>query len=110
MTAISFTEEKLLDWSKGEKRADGSCYRVGLAPGLSRWSDGEPGRAMLSFVCPCGCGSVHRVNAFTDEAAAKAHGWHWNGNREKPTLKPSLQLHSDCKWHGFLTDGVFAKC
>lgn len=40
--------------------------------------------------------------------------WWWNGDLDKPTLKPSIGIYAhDGKrysWHGFLTDGVFAAC
>lgn len=35
--------------------------------------------------------------------------WKWNGNRELPTLTPSILVHPvkdwTIGWHGFLTDG-----
>lgn len=32
--------------------------------------------------------------------------WQWDGNREAPTLTPSILLHSKPKeWHGWLRDG-----
>ena len=35
--------------------------------------------------------------------------WQWNGNKECPTLTPSILVHAvpnwDNGWHGFLTDG-----
>ena len=35
--------------------------------------------------------------------------WEWNGNRESPTLTPSILVHvsrdQPDKWHGYLTDG-----
>jgi len=39
---------------------------------------------------------------------SKPH-WSWNGDREKPTLTPSILVYKhegfDDGWHGFLTDG-----
>lgn len=43
----------------------------------------------------------------THEMEGKPH-WQWNGNREKPTLTPSIMVHASFyqpEWHGFLTDG-----
>lgn len=35
--------------------------------------------------------------------------WNWNGNREAPTLTPSILVHPNPGWsegwHGYLTDG-----
>ncbi len=35
--------------------------------------------------------------------------WYWNGNKEFPTLSPSILVHENPGWskgwHGFLTDG-----
>lgn len=30
--------------------------------------------------------------------------WNWDGNREAPTLTPSI-LHNRDKWHGYMTKG-----
>ena len=51
----------------------------------------------------------------TDELAAKLAiagpsgwlspaSWEWNGDRERPTFKPSINC-SICGWHGFITNG-----
>ena len=34
--------------------------------------------------------------------------WKWNGNKESPTLTPSILIHANGfhkEWHGYLTDG-----
>lgn len=41
--------------------------------------------------------------------------WNWNGDREKPSLTPSILHWGNGKekpstWHGYLTDGVLKKC
>jgi hypothetical protein len=35
---------------------------------------------------------------------ARVH-WNWDGNREAPTLTPSILHHSTPEWHGYLTAG-----
>lgn len=41
--------------------------------------------------------------------------WNWNGNRESPTLTPSI-LHwgngrdNPSTWHGYMTDGKLIEC
>jgi hypothetical protein len=50
--------------------------------------------------CPCGCGDEGWIPVTIGE-----RGWQWDGNREAPTLSPSLQQLGPCKWHGFLRAG-----
>lgn len=57
----------------------------------------------MMFLCPCGCGDLGSMNF--DNGPDKK-GWHWNGNELHPTTKPSI-LQGKCKWHGYLTDGIF---
>ena len=33
--------------------------------------------------------------------------WKWDGNKEKPTLSPSIQFVGGCRWHGWLRGGEF---
>lgn len=70
---------------------------------LGNRTDDDPRPDGLNFICPCGCGSMLGA----DFAPGK---WTWDGNREAPTVAPSL-LHLDgCRWHGFLTAGEFREC
>ncbi|WP_412766455.1 DUF6527 family protein [Brucella intermedia] len=52
------------------------------------------------FKCPCGCGVVGGVSFGPDK-------WTWNGNPSKPSVQPSIILHTrdGPHWHGCLTDG-----
>ncbi len=80
---------------------------VKAAPGafeffVSRESNGAP--AGMLYCCPCGCG---RVGALAFKPAPSP-SWHWDGNREKPTLSPSV--HHVGHWHGWLRDGVWVSC
>lgn len=36
--------------------------------------------------------------------------WKWDGDEVKPTLTPSIQKLSGCRWHGWLQGGVFKTC
>lgn len=31
--------------------------------------------------------------------------WDWDGNRDAPTFKPSVNCESACGWHGYITAG-----
>lgn len=62
--------------------------------------------AALGFLCPA-CGSEHSVGIFPEHGT----GWQWDGNRERPTLTPSIQIirhgsnDNGCRWHGWLRNG-----
>jgi len=71
-------------------------------------SGGEPDG--LHFNCPCGCGQVGAVRF----ASQDRPGWAWDGNRECPTIAPSVLFQPDCNggghWHGFLRAGIWESC
>ena len=60
----------------------------------------------LSFLCPCGCGMLCGINVGPADGAKV---WAWNGDEEKPTATPSININMG-HWHGYLTDGVFKSC
>ena len=59
--------------------------------------------AGMIYVCPCGCGQ-HGSLAFRPRQFPGA-SWEWDGNRERPTLTPSV--HRVGHWHGWLRDGAW---
>lgn len=62
----------------------------------------------LVFACPDGCGDVTAVPVSSpDRASEAATSWTWDGNREAPTLTPSINRLDGCRWHGFLKAGVW---
>jgi len=82
-----------------------------------RYSDPDDAMpAGILFGCPCGCGEMKSVGFDTHES--RRPRWHWDGNRERPTLTPSiniLQLNDAGQqvgehWHGWLTAGEFRSC
>lgn len=104
---ITWTDERIMDWSKGPKEADGYLHRRDLAPGTASIKTLPDYSTIFTFVCPCGCGAVTFVGIVMDD---DGHRWKWNGDRIAPTLTPSLQTHSACRWHGFVTAGEFVPC
>lgn len=64
--------------------------------------------AGIAFRCPCGCGYQAWLPVDQQD---HPHSWNWDGNRDAPTLTPSiLQSGLPCKWHGFLTAGEWRQC
>lgn len=69
---------------------------------------GEPQDAApkgLIYVCPCGCGEQGSL-AFRLPGADRP-SWIWDGNRETPTLEPSV--HHVGHWHGYLRSGFWVQ-
>jgi hypothetical protein len=58
----------------------------------------------LIYVCICGCQGIGSLPFYKYD---NHDAWQWNGDREKPTLKPSIIRKKTCGWHGYLTDGIF---
>lgn len=95
--------EAVMKLDDSEQTEDGRLWRHDLAPGS--WTFGydmDNKIAAIDFVCPCGCGSVG-VLPIRDGFGGPR--WTWDGNNETPTLTPSVQKTSGCKWHGHLVAG-----
>ena len=60
--------------------------------------------AGMLYICPCGCG---RIGALAFRPALSP-SWEWNGDRDAPTLSPSVNHVGH--WHGFLRAGVWTSC
>ena len=61
----------------------------------------------FAFICPCGCG---REGYLPTDTATSGPRWDWNGDREHPTLTPSVQFVGACAWHGWLIGGEWRSC
>ena len=79
-------------------------------PGDFSWPHGDE---TIILSCPA-CGMMHAIGVKTPRNPN--HGWDWNGDKDKPTLSPSIWFSAGhaqhgkdngCRWHGFLRDGVF---
>jgi len=91
---------------------------VGFAPG--DFCFGSPGQdaserpKWLRFGCPRGRGEC--MVALRPQTFSNGAGWAWDGNREAPTLTPSINCLAEkdgkklggCGWHGFLRNGEFS--
>lgn len=79
---------------------------AGQQPGAVEMRERDGEVCGFAFRCPCGCGFESWLPVNRGD-----NGWNWNGDRERPTLTPSiLQSGLPCKWHGYLTDGEFRPC
>jgi len=69
-----------------------------------RDSDGEE-RSFL-FFCP-GCEDSHSIRYAAHPDAPTAPVWHWNGDAEAPTFRPSLlvQYPDGRRCHSFIESG-----
>lgn len=77
---------------------------------------GYPGAtAHLTFVCPNGrrCGLLLGPAAVSRPRPDALSIWQWDGNRDYPTITPSINCLAEkdgkpaggCGWHGFITKG-----
>lgn len=80
------------------------------------WHISEDGQlAYFAFVCPCGTDNHSQRNGkkIGYDSIPVRQGdkvddhWKWDGNLETPTLWPSIQRMEGCRWHGYLTRGVW---
>lgn len=66
----------------------------------------ESGEAGMTFICPCGCGREGYLPFTADQEPR----WNWDGNRDQPTVTPSVKQVGGCEWHGWLTNGEWRSC
>lgn len=71
---------------------------------------GHEGLHSILFVCPCGCGEIGNLPLNIIVDPSRNASWDWDGDEVAPTLKPSVQRMGGCRWHGFLTKGVWKAC
>lgn len=83
-------------------------------PGEFVWLETDGKIVGMHFACPCGCDAIHGAHFGEGK-------WQWDGNKESPTVTPSLGLSasgngaiapdgSGYHWHGFLRNGYFEEC
>jgi len=64
----------------------------------------------IMFVCP----GARRCGVFIGPAFVGRKNeddlniWQWDGNVDKPTIKPSINCVGGCGWHGWITDGIMS--
>lgn len=75
-------------------------------PGAFQFEANDKG---LFYTCPCGCGDEGFIG-FRGLSDPARPSWIWNGNRQAPTLDPSIRRTVGCKWHGYLQAGIWKPC
>lgn len=86
-------------------------YQACKNPGdffLTPPNEHEGGARRLSFLCPCGCGTLAGIRV-NDQGTQENHCWAWDRNEESPTCTPSILIDHG-HWHGYLTGGIFKSC
>jgi Family of unknown function (DUF6527) len=81
------------------------------APGSFTYSADDAG---MFYICPCGCGH----EGYLPFRPAPSPSWGWDGNRERPTLDPSIHHQYgtgpggalETHWHGYLRAGMWEEC
>ena len=97
MLKQNIDELQIGDWCFQDSIKDGVRYSNFYI--AVRFLDGDRGFAILPISPSDGIKNVYGQNC-----------WAWNGNKESPTLSPSILHWGDGKdkpasWHGFLRDG-----
>jgi hypothetical protein len=63
---------------------------------------GEDGHLWaLAFACPCGCGASVALNLLPDDEPC----WSFEDESGVPTIRPSVERHTGCRSHYFITRG-----
>lgn len=93
-------------------------YSIG-GEGVTNSKTGEPLPELkgmgITFDCPCGkCGErpgIPFTNPISGGKDQSGVTWKRTGETiEDLSLTPSIRRMGGCKWHGFLTDGIFVEC
>lgn len=90
-------------------------YNGEQQPGDYMFEEGEDGRGgkatYLNCVLPTG--AYVSLPLYLKGTKKPPHtSWEWDGNKEKPTLSPSVWHHGTGprEWHGFITAGRMVSC
>lgn len=82
-------------------------FADGCEPGTFVFTESNLQGRCIVYRCPCGCGNIAGIPL---KPSPQKVTWEWDGNRDLPTLNPSVRVLSGCKWHGYLTAGQWTFC
>jgi hypothetical protein len=86
----------------GDRTPDG----VVKEPGEYVLCENPPGNFGIHFRCPCGCGRRDFIPIRPGPYSGNNRDpWGWDGNKETPTVFPSIYNKDTCGWHGWLENG-----
>lgn len=85
-----------------------NIFDDGLAPGVFTFEVGSTPYSTIIYICPCGCDQLVSLPVATGPKQDRF--WFWDGNKESPTLQPSIRRLDGCKFHGYLTGGMWTFC
>ena len=82
---------------------DGFGYVIGPA-------SMNPTAEIRELVFPCRGGKFDKciIKITRGDPDQSKATWHWDGNREEPTITPSIGCDHRCGWHGNITKGEVA--
>lgn len=86
-----------IDTLRAEKAAGALVFRL----------RGDGALGGIAFICPCGCA---RESYLPARGQGHTQEWDWDGNRDAPTLRPSVHQVGGCQWHGWLRNGEWMSC
>jgi hypothetical protein len=90
--------ELLMDDELFDAIGEGDGFRF-----VGEGADGGP--KWMIFECPW-TGQDCRIALRPNQTLANGASWSWDGNREAPTINPSINC-GGCGWHGFVRGGKF---
>jgi hypothetical protein len=67
----------------------------------------DPGRERRRCYFPCPRREGYECHVLLTPWPINAPTWTWDGNRDSPTLSPSINCNGEggCGWHGFIRNG-----
>ena len=68
-------------------------------------ANGQP--KWMHFPCQRKPDNLCQVALRPSQVNAVGASWQWDGNREAPTITPSVNCEKICGWHGFIEAGKF---
>lgn len=68
--------------------------------------DGQGNPKWMRFPCQRDGGEC-QIALRPSQTNGKGASWQWDGDRDKPTITPSINCEKICGWHGHITKGEF---
>ena len=72
-----------------------------------RGDDGNGNPKWMSFPCQRYPLQACQIALRPLQKNAVGASWQWDGNREAPTITPSVNCEKVCGWHGWIRNGQF---